>query len=90
MFLDGSGTDKADDFSVLTLYGSEDGVVNMNNIIAGREYMPVQYTETCIEGGNHAQFGNYGEQKGDGIASISAEMQQKHTVDSILDMVENK
>ena len=77
---------KADNFSVLTLYGSEDGVVNMDKIIAGREYMPVQYTETCIEGGNHAQFGNYGEQKGDGTASISAQKQQKQTVDVILNM----
>lgn len=30
-----------------------------------------------IIGGNHAQFGNYGEQAGDGIASISAQQQQQ-------------
>ena len=33
-----------------------------------------------MEGGNHAQFGNYGEQKGDGKATISAEEQQRQTV----------
>ena len=33
-----------------------------------------------MEGGNHSQFGNYGEQKGDGKATISAEEQQRQTV----------
>ena len=36
-----------------------------------------------IEGGNHAQFGNYGPQKGDLPATISAEEQQKQTVEAI-------
>jgi pimeloyl-ACP methyl ester carboxylesterase len=30
-----------------------------------------------VKGGNHAQFGNYGEQKGDGTASISGAAQQE-------------
>jgi hypothetical protein len=30
-----------------------------------------------IQGGNHAQFGNYGLQPGDGIATISAADQQR-------------
>ena len=29
-----------------------------------------------IEGGNHAQFGSYGSQKGDGTASIDSDSQQ--------------
>ncbi|MEG1847599.1 MAG: alpha/beta fold hydrolase [Lachnospiraceae bacterium] len=36
-----------------------------------------------IEGGNHAQFGNYGKQKGDPDATITAEEQQNITVDAI-------
>ena len=36
-----------------------------------------------IEGGNHAQFGNYGPQKGDQPATISAEEQQAQTVAAI-------
>ena len=78
---------KSDDFSVLTIYGSEDHVVNMDKVISGREYMPKQYIELCIEGGNHAQFGNYGEQKGDGVASISAEDQQKQAIEAVVDMM---
>ena len=76
-----------DDFSVLSLYGSEDGVLNMDKIEESRAYMPENYTEICIEGGNHAQFGNYGIQKGDGVASISVEEQQAQTVEAIYKMI---
>jgi hypothetical protein len=34
-----------------------------------------------IEGGNHAQFGNYGTQPGDGTATISASNQQMQAAD---------
>lgn len=77
----------ADSFSVLSLYGSEDGVLNMEKVETGREYMPEDYTEICIQGGNHAQFGNYGEQKGDGKASISTQEQQNQTVAAICQMI---
>lgn len=45
----------------------------------------IDYTENIveIEGGNHAQFGNYGPQKGDLPATISTEEQQAQTVDAI-------
>ena len=79
---------KSDSFSVLSLYGSEDGVLNMEKMEEGKAYMPVDYAEVCIEGGNHAQFGNYGEQKGDHVADISREEQQAQTVEAILKMME--
>ncbi len=79
---------KSDSFSVLSLYGSEDGVLNMEKVEEGNSYMPTDYAEICIEGGNHAQFGNYGEQKGDYAAKISREEQQAQTVDAILNMIE--
>lgn len=78
---------KAVDFSVLSLYGSEDGVLNLEKLKEGREYMPKAYTEICIEGGNHAGFGNYGEQDGDNAAKISHEEQQAQTVKAIIDML---
>ncbi|WBW96266.1 alpha/beta fold hydrolase [Oceanirhabdus sp. W0125-5] len=51
----------------------------------------IDYTENIviIEGGNHAQFGNYGEQKGDPKATISAEEQQNITVEAILNFIQN-
>lgn len=75
--------------SVLSIYGSEDGVLNMEKVEQGRDYMPDTYTELSINGGNHGQFGNYGIQKGDGKALITAEEQQKQTVEAILQMISN-
>lgn len=51
----------------------------------------INYTENIvkIEGGNHAQFGNYGKQKGDPDATISAEEQQTITVNAIVEFIES-
>jgi len=54
----------------------EDKILDRSKLSGGRN-------EEEIEGGNHAQFGNYGAQKGDGAASISAEEQQNFTADQI-------
>ena len=63
----------------LTVYGS------LNTSVADR----VDYTENVIviEGGNHAQFGNYGHQDGDAIATVSREHQQEVTVNAIIDFI---
>ena len=80
---------EADSFSVVSIYGSRDGVLDMQKVKEGREFMPSDYTEICIEGGNHALFGSYGKQKGDHDAKISREEQQEQTVDAILQMTEH-
>ncbi|MBR0081818.1 MAG: hypothetical protein IJP98_03650 [Clostridia bacterium] len=41
-------------------------------------------TEHVIDGGNHAQFGSYGLQAGDGIARISPQQQIDETVSVIV------
>ena len=63
------------DEKALTIYGS------LNQSVEDH----IDYTENIveIEGGNHAQFGNYGPQKGDLPATISAEEQQAQTVAAI-------
>jgi hypothetical protein len=45
----------------------------------------IDYTENIvkIQGGNHAQFGNYGKQRGDPDAQISAEEQQRIAAQAI-------
>lgn len=73
---------------VLSLYGSEDQVLNKDKVVQGRELMPETYVEHEIAGGNHAQFGDYGAQKGDGTAAISAEEQQQETVRQILTFIQ--
>lgn len=42
---------KSETFSVVSIYGSEDGVLNMEKVKAGTAFMPDDYTEVCIEGG---------------------------------------
>ena len=76
--------------SIASIYGSEDKVLNREKLEEGRELLPLGFQEYCIEGGNHAWFGNYGEQEGDGTAEISKEEQQEQTVDSILTMIKNR
>ena len=66
------------------IYGSEDGVLNMAKLEEASQYLPGDSVTYVIEGGNHAQFGNYGIQDGDGNAAISAEEQQRRTVELIL------
>jgi hypothetical protein len=78
------------DMSVLSIYGSEDKVLNLEKVADGRSLMPENSKEIVIDGGNHAQFGCYGEQKGDGTALISGEAQRVQTVDAILEMINAK
>lgn len=61
----------------LAIYGSEDMILNTAKL----EDIPTQHV---IEGGNHAYFGNYGEQDGDGTASITREEQQRQAVENIM------
>ena len=58
------------DMPVLSIYGSEDGVLNLEKYEQYRTNLP-DLTEHVLAGGNHAGFGLYGAQKGDGAASIS-------------------
>ena len=52
----------------------------------------IDYTDNVviIQGGNHAQFGDYGEQKGDPKALISREEQQDIAVQAILSFIREK
>ena len=73
-----------DGLTLISVYGTEDGVLNMDRVTAGDRFAPADYLKEAIEGGNHAQFGNYGAQAGDGIAAITAEEQQRRTAEIIL------
>jgi len=73
-----------DDMLELIIYGTEDRIVSKDKIEDGRETATDHYIELCIEGGNHAQFGNYGAQSGDGTALITAEEQQSETIRMIV------
>ena len=68
----------------ISVYGSEDQVLNMEKVRSGKAFAPVNFFEYEIAGGNHAQFGNYGIQRGDGTAGITGTEQQQTTVDFIV------
>ena len=72
-----------EDVTEVVVYGSEDGVLNMESVEKGRAFAPENYTEHVIEGGNHAQFGSYGIQKGDGTASITPQAQMREAAEII-------
>lgn len=74
---------------VLMIYGSNDNVLNLEKYNESKPLIKDNCTEIIINGGNHAQFAYYGNQSGDGIANISAENQQKQTVDGIMKFIKN-
>ena len=59
----------------LTIYGTMDS--DLEKIRASRKRLPSITMWHEIEGGNHAQFGWYGKQHGDGSAIITREVQQE-------------
>ena len=73
------------DEPLLTIYGSEDGVLNMEKYADAKTngFWPDDTTEIVIEGGNHAGFGDYGDQKGDREAAITQKEQQEITAEAI-------
>lgn len=71
--------------ALLSVYGTEDKVLELIAYEESKKYNPSNSKEVVIEGGNHAQFGNYGEQAGDGTATISREEQQDQTAKAILE-----
>lgn len=70
--------------SLLSIYGDTDTVLNKERYEAALAINPADFTEYVIVGGNHAQFGDYGEQPGDTPATISADEQRAQTAAFIL------
>ena len=71
------------DLAVLSVYGSEDRVLNAEKYETSKANLPASMTEVIIEGGCHAGFGAYGPQAGDGTPSISNEEQIDKTAEEI-------
>lgn len=70
----------------LSVYGTKDGVLRREAYERNFPLLPEATTELVLEGGNHAQFGDYGKQRGDGAAGVSAAQQRQETVDAILEL----
>jgi predicted alpha/beta-hydrolase family hydrolase len=74
---------------VLSLTASEDEVLNQENYQEAKAYLPDTTNVETITGGNHAGFGSYGAQRGDGTATISNEEQQQQIADKLTSWLAN-
>lgn len=84
-----SGTDlSADNLLVLTIHGTNDGLVSLNQIENSLKQLPSSTTRIEINGGNHAQFGWYGDQGGDNKATITRDEQQNQIFNATLQLLE--
>ncbi len=72
-----------------SIYGDNDGVASAEEVLAGAERLPPDTVFVLVPGGNHTQFGSYGEglQRGDNPAGISAEEQRRITAMATVDML---
>ncbi len=77
------------DLEVLSVFGSNDRVMNRQKYKKNKSNLPSDFTEVVIDGGNHAYFGMYGHQDGDGKATISNEEQIELTADAIADFFDS-
>ncbi len=71
-------------FRVLSITASHDEVLDKTTFESRKALLPSQTKYVHIDGGNHAYFGYYGEQRGDGEAEISREQQHNQFIASML------
>ena len=76
------------DLDVLLLRGSKDTVLNIETYNKNLSNLPSDYTEIIIDGGCHAFFGDYGQQKGDGKPTLTVQEQNEIVVRDILDFID--
>ena len=74
----------ASGLKVLSIYGSEDKIMNRKNYEKYKSNLPVGFTEYADQQGwCHSYFGMYGVQKGDGETSTSVKTQIESTAAKI-------
>lgn len=79
---------KDSNIEVTSIYGSLDGVANLEKIVGSKDLLPASTTFVEIIGGNHAQFGSYGEQSGDNPAEISVDEQIEKAANASIELLD--
>ena len=74
---------KDSDLRVLSIYGTKD-MAGMSKFDETASLNPADTQYVVIDGGNHAQFGDYGAQPGDNEATISRAEQQSLVVSAVV------
>jgi hypothetical protein len=71
----------------VSTYGTENGLTPPEGFEASLARLPPGTELVVIDGGNHAGFGHYGPQAGDGVARIEREEQQRQASETLLAFV---
>jgi hypothetical protein len=72
---------------VISIFGTTNGIPNTDNFNDKKHLLPANTEFVSIEGANHAQFGDYGPQKGDVVASISLTEQHQQVAEMMLEFI---
>ena len=72
---------------VASVFGTLDGLTTVQDVEDSKSRLPDDTAFVAIEGGNHAYFGWYGNQRGDDPATITREEQQQIVIDATADVV---
>lgn len=69
---------------VLSISGTDDALTTPADVADSKQELPPDAQFVVIEGGVHAFFGDYGEQRGDGQPTTSREVAQERTQEAML------
>ena len=75
------------DLTALSIYGTTDNFPNTDNFDAKRTLLPADTRFAAIEGASHAQFGDYGPQKGDVEPNLSLADQHQRVYELMLEFI---
>lgn len=83
-----SGADLSDTrLAVTDITGTNDTVLDQETWAAGHALLPDDAVYVTVAGGNHAGFGDYGPQPGDGESSLVPAEQRRTTVRAALELL---
>jgi len=74
--------------SVISIFGTTNNFPNTENFNDKKHLLPADTIFIGIEGANHAQFGDYGPQKGDVVATMSLAEQHEEVAEIMLDFID--
>ena len=73
--------------SAISIFGTTNNLPNTENFNDKKHLLPPGTIFIAIEGANHAQFGDYGPQKGDVVAAMSLADQHERVAEIMLDFI---
>jgi dienelactone hydrolase len=77
-----------EDLEVTSIRGRQDGLLGTQSFEQAQDRLPASTAYIEVEGANHAYFGDYGAQSGDGEATVSREEARGEIVSASSAMIE--